>query len=559
MTSAERFARKHLRVVNAKLIQKVEQLETANREQDRLNRELLASERQTAESLMLLDTLQSSAPVGFGFVDRDFRIRRMNDRLAAVAGIPAEEHLGRTVEEVVPELWAQLEPWYRLVLDSGEAVLNQETVGEALSRPGEARNWLSSFYPVCIDGAVIGIGLIVVDVTDRKESEALQSAVMENMAEGLLVMDGEDRVTFMNSAASRLLGWSDDEMLGKPVHAAIHSQRVEGSPCQGIECELLHAGVRAETVVVAEDTFTRADGAALPVAYSVAPLLTGSIAGGAVVVFRDATDQHSDRTRVRRELDALSWVGRTRDALDEGRLVLYSQPIVPLGAGQPSQELLLRMVGREGEIIPPGMFLPAAEKYGVIEEIDQWVVGQAIRLAAGGRRVEVNLSAASIGSARLLSVIERGLRETGADASSLVFEITETALMQDVKGGEAFAHYLVKLGCRLALDDFGTGFGSFTYLKTMPVDYLKIDVEFVRNLGSNPANQHLVTAIVNLARGFGKQTIAEGVEDEATLDLLRAYGVDFAQGYHLGRPAPIETPVAADSFTSGSGRDGERA
>jgi EAL domain-containing protein (putative c-di-GMP-specific phosphodiesterase class I) len=140
-----------------------------------------------------------------------------------------------------------------------------------------------------------------------------------------------------------------------------------------------------------------------------------------------------------------------------------------------------------------------------------------------------------------------------------VFEITETALMQDVKGGEAFAHYLVKLGCRLALDDFGTGFGSFTYLKTMPVDYLKIDVEFVRNLGSNPANQHLVTAIVNLARGFGKQTIAEGVEDEATLDLLRAYGVDFAQGYHLGRPAPIETPVAADSFTSGSGRDGERA
>jgi EAL domain-containing protein (putative c-di-GMP-specific phosphodiesterase class I) len=217
------------------------------------------------------------------------------------------------------------------------------------------------------------------------------------------------------------------------------------------------------------------------------------------------------------------------------------------------------MVGREGEIIPPGRFLPAAEKYGVIEEIDQWVVGQAIRLAAAGRRVEVNLSAASIGSARLLSVIERGLHETGADASNLVFEITETALMRDVKAGETFSHYLVKLGCRLALDDFGTGFGSFTYLKTMPVDYLKIDVEFVSNLGSNPANQHLVTAIVNLARGFGKQTIAEGVEDEETLDLLRAYGVDFAQGYHLGRPVPIETPAAADSLTAGGRGDGERA
>jgi EAL domain-containing protein (putative c-di-GMP-specific phosphodiesterase class I) len=198
------------------------------------------------------------------------------------------------------------------------------------------------------------------------------------------------------------------------------------------------------------------------------------------------------------------------------------------------------MVGRGGEIIPPGKFLPAAEKYGVIAEIDQWVVTQAIRLAAEGRRVEVNLSAESVGSPELLAVIERELRSTTADPSKIIFEITETALMRYIKAGEAFTHYLVKLGCGLALDDFGTGFGSFTYLKTLPVDYLKIDIEFVRNLGSNPANQHLVKAVVNLAQGFAKQTIAEGVEDEETLGLLRNYGVDFAQGFHIGRPAPIE-------------------
>jgi PAS domain S-box-containing protein len=537
---AEEFAREHLRVLNAKLIQTVEELEAANREHARLHQELRRSERETAESLSLLETLQSSAPVGFGFVDREFRVRLMNDRLAAVNGVSVDERLGHTVEEVLPQLWSQLEPLFRSVLEKGEAVVNRETVGEARADPGRTHYWLSSFYPVSHDGEVIGVGLVALDITERKEAEALQSVVMENMAEGLFVTDGEDRLTFMNRAASRMLGWSEDELRGKPIHAALHSQRDAGAPCQDAECDLLNAGARAETVVVLEDIFTRADGATLPVAYSVAPLRTGSIARGVAVVFRDATEEKADRTRVQRELDALSWVGRTRDALDEGRLVLFAQPIVPLAEGDARQELLLRMVGRGGEIIPPGKFLPAAEKYGVIAEIDQWVVTQAIRLAAEGRRVEVNLSAESVGSPELLAVIERELRSTTADPSKIIFEITETALMRYIKAGEAFTHYLVKLGCGLALDDFGTGFGSFTYLKTLPVDYLKIDIEFVRNLGSNPANQHLVKAVVNLAQGFAKQTIAEGVEDEETLGLLRNYGVDFAQGFHIGRPAPIE-------------------
>jgi EAL domain-containing protein (putative c-di-GMP-specific phosphodiesterase class I) len=198
------------------------------------------------------------------------------------------------------------------------------------------------------------------------------------------------------------------------------------------------------------------------------------------------------------------------------------------------------MRGQGGEIIAPGSFLPVAEKYGQIGEIDRWVIGEAVRLAAGGLRVEANLSAASIGNLDLLSLIERQLRAADADPSNLIFEITETAVMEDVEAGTAFAHGLAGIGCQLALDDFGTGFGSFTYLKTVPVTYLKIDVDFVRDLGSNPANQHLVRAIVGLADGFGYKTIAEGVEDAETLALLTDYGVDFAQGFYLGRPAPIE-------------------
>jgi EAL domain-containing protein (putative c-di-GMP-specific phosphodiesterase class I) len=259
-----------------------------------------------------------------------------------------------------------------------------------------------------------------------------------------------------------------------------------------------------------------------------------------VVVFRDITEEKKEQVAVQRELDALAWVGRIRDAIDENRLVLHSQPIVPLAGGPPSEELLLRMIGRDNEVILPGSFLPVAEKYGLIGEIDRWVITQASRLAATGRRViEANLSAASIGTPDLLAFIEQQIRDARADPANLVFEITETALMHDITAGEAFARGLATLGCGVALDDFGTGFGSFTYLKKLPITHLKIDIEFVRDLITHPDNLHVVKAIVSLARAFGLKTIAEGVEDEQTLTLLRTEGVDFAQGFHLGRPGPI--------------------
>jgi EAL domain-containing protein (putative c-di-GMP-specific phosphodiesterase class I) len=197
------------------------------------------------------------------------------------------------------------------------------------------------------------------------------------------------------------------------------------------------------------------------------------------------------------------------------------------------------MVGRNNEIIAPDAFLGVAEKYGLITEIDQWVVKQAIRLAAEGRHVGANISAESIVTQDLLTFIEHQIHEAGAEPSNIVFEITETALMRDIDKGEIFARGVVDLGCSLALDDFGTGFGTFTHVKKLPIAFLKIDIEFVRDLAENSANQHVVKAIVNLAQGFGSQTIAEGVEDEETLNLLRELRVDFAQGFHLGRPVAL--------------------
>jgi PAS domain S-box-containing protein len=505
-------------------------------DQKRLEDRLRLAERES----VTLETLQASAPVSFGFVDREFRWVRVNEALASINGAPVQEHLGRPVAELMPTAWAQLAPLCRLVLETGQPVPNHQIVGEPAAAAGGGQTWLTSCYPVRVDGELIGIGIVVVDVTEqRRQADEFRSVVMANMAEGLYTLDSEGRFTFVNAAAERMLGWSEQELNGKPVHDTIHFQHPDGSPLPQEERELLQARTEGRAVRVADDAFTRRDGSIFPVAYSVTPLVGGTGPNGVVVVFRDTTEEKAEREHVKRQLDALTWVGRTRDALAEGRLVLYSQPIIPIAGGQPSEELLLRMIGREGEIIRPAVFLPAAEKYGLIGEIDHQVVKEAARLAASGRRVQANLSALSISSLDLLPLIEQALRDAGANPSDLVFEITETALMRDVEAGEAFARGVAEIGCDLALDDFGTGYGSFSRLKRLPIKYLKIDVEFVRDLVSSSGNRHVVDAIIGLAKGFGQQTIAEGVEDAETLRLLGESGVDFAQGYHLGRPTPL--------------------
>ncbi|MGD9736989.1 MAG: EAL domain-containing protein [Solirubrobacterales bacterium] len=491
----------------------------------------------------LLQRAEEIAQMGSWDLNRDTREMVWSDNLFRIFGFEP-----RTLVPTVEFLFERIHPADREYVERevGRALTEGELqpLEYRIVRPDSSLRHVHA-HPTLDEREGAKSGHIVGalrDISEWRIAEEFRDVVMDTIAEGLYAMDGEARLIYMNSAAEEMLGWRESELKGEPIHETIHFQHADGSPYPAEECPLLRVGSEGRTLRMGDDAFTRRDGTILEVAYSAAPLHLGASDPGVVVVFRDTTQERIEQNRVRRELDTLTWLGRVRDALDEDRLVLYAQPIVSLSGAPSREELLLRMITPAGEVVLPGSFLPTAERYGLIVEIDEWVARQATRLAAAGRRIEANLSASSLANADFLRLIEAELQATGADPENLVFEITETALVENLTAGEAFARGLIETGCGVALDDFGTGFGSFTYLKTLPIDFLKIDIDFVRDLDSNPSNLYLVKAIVGLARDFGCQTIAEGVENARTLGIVEELGVDFAQGFHLGRPAPIEMP-----------------
>jgi diguanylate cyclase (GGDEF)-like protein/PAS domain S-box-containing protein len=250
----------------------------------------------------------------------------------------------------------------------------------------------------------------------------------------------------------------------------------------------------------------------------------------------------------------VTWAERIRVAIDEDRFTLVAQPIVDLLSGQTTQfEVLLRMLDDHGELILPGAFLATAERLGMIQQIDGLTVASAMRAVAAqrgwsdtaGPRVEINLSGASIGDPAILALIEHELRETGLDPSRVIFEITETAAIANIAKARDFSEQLRRLGCGFALDDFGAGFGSFYYLKHVGFDVLKIDGEFVRDCCSSATDRLVIEAVVGIAHGLGKQTVAEHVGDAQTVRLLTEMGVNCGQGFYLARPEPLESLLAS--------------
>ena len=257
-----------------------------------------------------------------------------------------------------------------------------------------------------------------------------------------------------------------------------------------------------------------------------------------------------DDLRVAERHGEMQWVARIQRALAEDRFLLYYQPIRAIGASTAEglrYELLLRMQDEDGGIVLPGAFLPAAERYDLATPVDRWVINRAFGwLESQPAHLEaltfcaINLSGQSLADVEFLSFVERRFAETAVPPTKICFEVTETAAIRHLGQAVHFFTTLQGLGCKFALDDFGSGLSSFAYLKNLPVDYLKIDGGFVKDIAADPINFAMVKSISEIARVMEKGTIAESVDNDAILEKLGELKVDYAQGFGIARPRPLE-------------------
>jgi diguanylate cyclase (GGDEF)-like protein/PAS domain S-box-containing protein len=265
--------------------------------------------------------------------------------------------------------------------------------------------------------------------------------------------------------------------------------------------------------------------------------------GGHVQVY-SARDEAAARSR-----GEIHWLQQLQGALKEGRFELHAQPIVavdPAGVSGPGLEVLLRMRDENGVMVTPAEFMRAAERYRLMPHVDRWVVQTALAaLGRGavrlppGRSLCINLSGQTLGDAAFLEFVVDCLDRTAVTPDRICFEVTENSVITNIEHARRFIGVLHGMGCQFALDDFGRGLSSFANLKNLSLDYLKIDGYFIRNLASDTVNQAMVTAMIKLARSLNFRVIAEHVEDMSALDSARRMGVDFVQGYQVGRPQPL--------------------
>ncbi len=271
--------------------------------------------------------------------------------------------------------------------------------------------------------------------------------------------------------------------------------------------------------------------------------------------------------RIAREIET-GWTDRLREALEQERFLFLAQPIVPLAALPTEEsavvqrqgwrvngtgmagleylfEVLIRMVGKDGQLISPSVFVPLAERVGMMPKVDLWVISRLLRHLAGLKDIKapiafhVNLSNMTLADPESLALIEAAVKDSGVPARQLVFEITETSELTSLHVARRFISAVKKLGCRFALDDFGTGFSSFTHLRHLPVDFVKIEGSFVEGMATSELDRKMVTSITQLAQSLQLQVVGEHVDSFATLAALRASGAEYAQGNYLGEPRPL--------------------
>lgn len=401
------------------------------------------------------------------------------------------------------------------------------------------------------DGNVIAVCGTLRDITDVElsaqaalESEQRLQSIIDNTSAAIAVRDRNFRYVLANRAFLERAGLpAGAELPGRP-DVEVHSAEAISAMRVGDYRVLAGESILDDQTVTlnGQERIWRSQRFPLTGPH-------GDITGIADV----ATDVTDSRAAERELRERIAWEEYISRAVNEGRLLVYSQPIIDVDTGALwGEELLVRMAGtrRPDDVVGPDRFLPQAARFGLMPVIDRFMIDAAMRLARAGRRVCVNVFPSSIQDLDHVEQLLAPLAAEPAVAPNLTFEITETEALASPGVARVFSDRLAALGAGLALDYFGTGYSSFTELRALRLQALKIDLSFVRNLAASPDDQRVVKLIIHIAREFGIAVTAEGVEDAGALELLREYGADRAQGYLIARPAPV-LPIPGTSEVSG--------
>jgi diguanylate cyclase (GGDEF)-like protein/PAS domain S-box-containing protein len=538
------------------------------------------------------------APIGMALVDMTGRLLRVNDALCRTTGHTAEELCANSFYDLADPHDADIDARQLMELLGGRTSAYQ--VEKRYRHAWGHLVWVQLSVSLVRDDAGKPLHVIaqVQDISERKEFEGRLEHLVDHdyltalfngrRFEQALAQETKSAARYGGGGAVLLLdldnfkdvndrfGHKAGDDLLKTVAAALRGRIREtdvlarlGGDEFGIilpqvdaeQAEVVAAGIvkalRRQTAMLAE--------LQIPVTASVGVALFDGLSNSEILAAADlamyeakeagrnrfAIYRAPDNSRPPRLSSRLVEAERIQRALSHDQLELHCQPILDLKNNEVSQyELLLRLRADDGTLLPPSSFLYVAERFGSILSIDSWVVQQAVGLIAkharAGRPLTLNLnvSAKSIGSPQFVAHIDRAIGETRIDPASLVFEVTETAAIGNIDHAKKFTTELRSRGCRFALDDFGAGFGSFHDLKHLPFDYFKIAGDFIRGSSANAADQLVVEAIVGIAKGMGKKTVAAFVTDKDIADRLRRSGVDYAQGFHIGVPRPVSETFA---------------
>ncbi len=569
----------------------------------RLEREMSFAQSATERS----ERLFLDAPHGIAVLDDQGFIELANDALAAIVGFPADELVGRKMTELAPAGDGTVAAHLSRIINNGthlglvedEPTSNVSDCVLRNARGQDVHVALNSRMLLHHDASEPDVVLVsVVDVSERRRyQDRLAHLVDHDVLTGLANRRRFDSELQRHLERSRRYGPSGavllldldhfkqvndslghnagDQLLvtiGGLLRRSVRATDVVARLGGDEFAVLLTDGDQAAAELVGREIVNRIrdhaatlDGVNRRVTASVGAVTflaasehSTDILALADMTMYDAKEAGRNQVAVLPEGEKrpprfsarLQWQSRIEEALEHDRFELHLQPIMNLSNDRISSAEVLLRLRDEDELVPPTRFVYIAERTGLMPQVDAWVIDHSLEMLADLRRIdpdfelEVNLSGHSIGNAEVERTIRDSLARHSVDPAALILEITETAAVADVGLARAFAERMTDLGCAFALDDFGAGFGSFYYLKHLLFDYVKIDGEFVAHVHESQVDRTIMRSIVGIAKDLGKRTVAEFVSDPRILDVVRAEGVDFAQGFLIGRPAPYDEFVA---------------